>query len=200
LYYFTGYLLEILPIILYISFCICKNTVTLEDNSESVNSDSDAEAPAPEEVDPKPETSVSSQKCSEMRQKLREENEYMSIADTIDLPLWDIVAHIRGNCDCDADEAPVTENTHKPWAEKELVKELYIEQNYHFTEIGELFDCHHETVKNWARDYHEITIIDDSVRTSSKTVRELHRIGIQNDDDIDLPPEARESPFGSSEN
>lgn len=186
-----------LPILLYISFHICKNTVTLEEDDPEELNKSSVDGPNPEDVDPKPDESITPSLCSEMRTYLRESGSYMSLSKNYELDIWDIVAHVRGNCDCNADEEPVDDNSHKPWAEKELVEELYINQNYHFTEIGELFSCHHETVKNWARDYHEITIIDDSVRTSSKTVRKLHRIGIQNDDDIDLPPEAHESPFDS---
>lgn len=170
--------------------------MTLEDDSKNRNSGSGA--PSPEEVNPEPEEPISNAKCAKLRESLRESGEYMQVVADFDIDVWDIVAHVRGNCDCETEVGPVVDNDFKPWAEKQLVEELYIEQNYHFTEIGELFDCHHETVKNWARDYHEITIIDDSVRTSSKTVRKLHRIGIQNDEEVDLPPEARESPFESS--
>lgn len=171
--------------------------MTLENDSTERTRDSGADRPDPEDVNPDPDEAIIDTKCSTLRQKRRDGQTYMEIATSSQLDTWDIVAHIRGNCDCEADEDPVLANSDKPWAEKELVEELFIEQNYHFTEIAELFGCHHETVKNWARDHHEITIVDDSIRTSSKTVRQLQRIGIQNEDDIDLPPEARESPFDS---
>lgn len=149
--------------------------------------------PDPEDIEVEPEESITVEKCAQLREDIQELDSYMALSKDYDLPAWDVVAHIRGDCDCEASVDAVTSD--KPWTEKALVEELFIEQNYHFTEIAELFGCHHETVKNWARDHHEITIVDDSIRTSSKTVRELQRIGIQNEEDIDLPPEARESPF-----
>lgn len=169
--------------------------MTLEEETAETNRNSGGTRPDPEDIDPDPDEAISDEKCTTLRDQRRDGADYMEIANEYQLDAWDIVAHIRGNCECEAEEDPVVENGDKPWAEKDLVKELFIEQNYHFTEIAELFGCHHETVKNWARDHHEITIVDDSIRTSSKTVRQLQRIGIQNGDDIDLPPEARKSPF-----
>lgn len=166
-----------------------------EDQTESSRTETPSTngQPDPEDIEIEPEESITIEKCEQLREDIQNMDSYMRLADQYSLPAWDIVAHIRGDCECNATVDAVTSD--KPWTEKELVEELFIEQNYHFTEIAELFGCHHETVKNWARDHHEITIVDDSIRTSSKTVRKLQRIGIQNEEDIDLPPEARESPF-----
>lgn len=173
--------------------------MTLEETSTDENRTSAAQSDAPdaEDIEVDPEESISDERCTELRQRRIDDELYMEISTDYTLNPWDVVAHIRGTCDCEADADAIEDD--KPWTEKELVEELFIEQNYHFTEIAELFDCHHETVKNWARDQHQITIVDDSIRTSSKTVRQLQRIGIQNEDDIDLPPEARDSPFNSDE-
>lgn len=153
---------------------------------------------ADEIPDVSPDEEVSNERCAELRQLRKDGYEYMDIASKSNLDSWDVVAHIRGKCSCDSPETAITEKSDKPWAEKELVRVLFIEKNMDYTEIAELFDCHHETVKNWARDKHEITIIEDSIQTSSKTVRQMLRIGIQSEDDTDLPPEARKSPFGNS--
>lgn len=174
-----------------------EETSSEKDRTDDENLDIPKGEPAPENIDIDPNTAISDEKCAELRLLKKDGGTYMELSEDFGLEAWDVVSHIRGNCDCEVDEEEMESD--KPWTEKKLVQELFIEQNYHFTEIAKLFDCHHETVKNWARDHHQITIVDDATRTSSKTVRKLQRIGIQNQENLDLPPEARKSPFGNNE-
>lgn len=153
-----------------------------------------------ESYDVSPTNSISAKTCQRIRKRRRNGEKYMDVAEDEGLKPYNVVSHIRGHCDCSVDETPITRETEKqdkPWAEKELLRKLFIVENIDYKKIGVLFGCNHETVKTWAREKHEITMIADEDQSSSAQVRELLRIGIRNEEEeSDLPPEAKDTPYG----
>lgn len=127
--------------------------------------------------------------CSDLRTVRREsEKDYMEISDEADIAPEVVTYHVTGECDHTHDVEPLDKD--RPWTEKALLKYLLIDKNMDYTEVGEAFGCHQETVKNWAgEDRFDITVIDNSERVSSKTVRKMHRKGVQLEQDIEDPIE-----------
>jgi uncharacterized protein YjcR len=79
---------------------------------------------------------------------------------------------------CEDEIPPLDDDT--PWREPQVIKELFLDENMHFTEMSEALGCHPETARNWVLRY-EISPVDSKKRTSSKTVRRLQRIGAENE-------------------
>lgn len=137
--------------------------------------------------------------CSELRQeKGSTDKSYMELSEEFAEEPECITYHITGECECDSDIDSLDKD--RPWTEEALLKHLLIEKNMHYTEVGEAFGCHQETVKNWAgEDRFDITVIDNSERVSSKIVRIMHRQGVKRSEDIEDPSDLVEEIHRDSE-
>lgn len=121
--------------------------------------------------------SVSESECAYMRLQRAAGVKYHNIADNSEVPIEDVATHVRGKCDCNVtDVEPIDDDS--PWREPQVVKELFIEENMHFTEMANLLDCHPETARNWVIRF-DVSPVPSNHRTSSKTVRLLQRIGAE---------------------
>lgn len=137
--------------------------------------------------------------CSTIRQERDStEKSYMDLADEFDEEPEAITYHVTGECDCEHEVDALDKD--RPWTEKELLEHLLIEKNMHYTEVGNAFGCHQETVKNWAgEDRFDITVIDNSERVSSKIVRIMHRQGVKRSEDLEDPSDLVEEIHKDSE-
>lgn len=125
--------------------------------------------------------------CGELRiERDSTEKSYMEISETLEVEPEVVTYHVTGECECDHEVEPLEKD--RPWTEEELLRHLLIEKNMHYTEVGEAFGCHQETVKNWAgEDRFDITVIDSSERVSSKIVRIMHRRGVERSQELEDP-------------
>jgi DNA-directed RNA polymerase specialized sigma24 family protein len=121
---------------------------------------------------------ISEKTCSELRLQWDSGRSYIELADSFDLELSEVLTHVRGLCRHSSSSIEVTDF---PWRDKEILAELSIEQNLHFTEMGKILNCHPETVRNWIL-RNELNFSDQK-RTSSKTIRILQRIGMESKED-----------------
>lgn len=136
--------------------------------------------------------------CSELRQEREStDKSYIELSEEFNEEPEVVTFHVTGECDCDSEVDALEKD--RPWTEEELLKTLLIEKNMHYTEVGEAFGCHQETVKNWAgEDRFDITVIDNSERVSSKIVRIMHRQGVQRSEDLDDPSDLVEEIHNNS--
>lgn len=124
--------------------------------------------------------------CDELRTHRRDtDEEYMDIGDHFELEPYKVTYHIRGECSCTNEEPALDTEPHRPWTEEALLRYLLIDKNLHYTQVGDAFGCHEQTVKNWAgEDHFDITVIENSERVSSKIVRLVQRRGAELSDDL----------------
>lgn len=119
------------------------------------------------------------QHCTRARELRHSDVSYMEIAAELDISPRLIPMHVKGECNCDVETTPIEND--KPWTEKDLMKYLHENNNcWHRNEIANFLGCHQETIKNWiGEQHHDLKVIDDSDRTSSQSVTQIHRIGIK---------------------
>jgi len=123
---------------------------------------------------------ISESECAFMRLQRLADVKYHNITENMEYALKDVIIHVRGKCSCNDDLAPVDDDS--PWREPQVVQNLFIDENMHFTEIADLLDCHPETARNWVLRY-DISQVPSTNRTSSKTVRLLQRIGAEQEEE-----------------
>lgn len=131
---------------------------------------------------------VLAEDCGKLRQQRQAGVEYEKILEeyTRKEQYREILRHITGGCTCDATVSAVTE---KPYASEELMRFFFFAENLDFTEIGFICDRHRETIKTWICEEHELSVVEDTERTSSKRIREMQRFAAENNIELDKPLE-----------
>lgn len=126
--------------------------------------------------------------CGELR-KSREEDEdgnkvsYIELSEELGVEPEKIAFHVRGQCQCDSEVESLKQD--KPWTEKELLQYLLIDKNIGYVDAAKAFDCHEQTVNNWAgEERFDIMIIPSNERVSSPIVTEIHREGIRRSEEL----------------
>lgn len=128
---------------------------------------------------------IESEVCAELRRKRKNGVPYKDLSEMYTMDVEDIIKHVNGSFNCSNDENSIDSLNDEPWTEEFVVKTLYRDLEYRFTEMADIMDCHSETAKKYV-DKFNISPIDSSNRTSSPRVNKLQRLGKEEGDNIEI--------------
>ena len=131
-------------------------------------------------------TAIAPEDCGKLRQQRQAGVEYEQILESYVTKeqYREVLEHITGDCSCDTAVSRVSE---KPYADETFMRFLFFTENLDFTEIGFICNRHRETIKTWICEEHDLAVVDDTERTSSKRIRNMQRFAAENNVSLDEP-------------
>lgn len=124
-------------------------------------------------------TEKAEQICVQVRRDKKKGYSYRQLDAKYDIDFVTILRYLFGTCSVEVDEPPINSTKERPYTNEYILTVLVRERNMIHTKIGNLLDCHEETVSDYVDD---IDTIGSNERTSSRQVNKLQRIGAERDD------------------